>query len=184
MNYAPHIEHLTLHLEEVRKAGGDVDTVADILEIIRTKAKEEAPTEAGFREMETRFLERWRRLPEPFPKIRGWSAKRRRELKARLREKPFRDCWEIAMDALPDSPFHRGENERGWVANVTWFLRPDKVVAFVEQMEADNKITVAASEGPPGWRAFYQDRYGETPPDSWEEVPEERRDRVRQKMEE
>jgi len=33
---------------------------------------------------------------------------------------------------IPDSPFLLGENDRGWRADIDWFLRPDSVTRILE----------------------------------------------------
>jgi len=74
----------------------------------------------------------WNALGRPFPGIRDFGAKRKRVLAARLGEPFWRDHWREALAKIPGSPFLRGENNRGWKANVDWFLRPESVTRILE----------------------------------------------------
>ncbi len=69
------------------------------------------------------------------------TDKRRAALKARLREPFFVANWREAMERARRSAFCCGENDRGWVANIDWFLRPDTVVKIME----GNHDTIEAS---------------------------------------
>jgi hypothetical protein len=69
------------------------------------------------------------------------TDKRRSALKARLREPFFVAHWREAMERARRSEFCCGKNDRGWVANIDWFLRPDTVVKIME----GNHDTIEAS---------------------------------------
>lgn len=68
----------------------------------------------------------------PLPKIKTMSPKRRKSLNARNTDAFWRDNWREALRKVPTIPGLVGENERGWVANVEWFLRPDTVTHIIE----------------------------------------------------
>jgi hypothetical protein len=74
----------------------------------------------------------WNRLPKPFPKVATLTSKRKATVLARLREVPEVGRWRSAIALLPASPFLRGENERGWVANFDWLMRPDTLTKLEE----------------------------------------------------
>jgi hypothetical protein len=76
-------------------------------------------------------LDAWNGL-EGLPRCLLVSDKRRRWLGARLREKFFQDNWLAAMQRVKDSPFCRGENDRGWRATFDWFILPDSVPKVME----------------------------------------------------
>lgn len=106
----------------------------------------------------TAFLNAWNSLPEPFPKIKVWSEKRKKDLRARMREKDWRANWRAALEALPHCPFLRGANDRKWIADVEFFLRPDSVGKIVEgkyAMKSDvsgNNSGANGAEYSPWWK--------------------------------
>lgn len=74
----------------------------------------------------------WNLLPDPFPRVTKVTPKRRTATEARLRDTPELKRWERAIAVLPGSPFLRGENDRGWVANFDWLMRPDTLTKLEE----------------------------------------------------
>lgn len=77
-------------------------------------------------------LKGWRRS-------KGFNAKMKDHLRERLQEnKNFLKDFEKAFAWL-DTKFHRGENDRGWRANLEWALRQDKVKEILEDMESPRK---------------------------------------------
>lgn len=74
----------------------------------------------------------WNLLPAPFPRVTKVTPKRRTATEARLRDTPELKRWERAIAVLPGSPFLRGENDRGWVANFDWLMRPDTLTKLEE----------------------------------------------------
>lgn len=60
------------------------------------------------------------------------TDKRRAALRARLKEPFFVANWQTAIDRARSSPFCCGHNDRKWVANIDWFLKPDTVVKLME----------------------------------------------------
>jgi hypothetical protein len=60
------------------------------------------------------------------PEIKRMSQGRRKKLITRLKNPHFREYGETAMIALNNSPFHRGENDREWVATFDWFIKNDE----------------------------------------------------------
>jgi len=81
----------------------------------------------------------WNEICGPyFPKVRlPLSDKRIRQLQARLKELPKVEQWELAFEYLTTSKFHRGDNDRGWVANFDYILRPDRAQQLLERLEAE-----------------------------------------------
>lgn len=51
----------------------------------------------------------------------------RKLVKTRAESPNWRANWKEALDLVPKIPFARGENKRGWKANLIWFLRPETV---------------------------------------------------------
>ena len=73
-----------------------------------------------------------------FPKVRlPLSERRARILRARLKELPKVEQWELAFEYLTTDKFHRGENDRGWTANFDYILRPDRAQQLLERLEAE-----------------------------------------------
>ena len=59
----------------------------------------------------------------PLKTVRVWSTGRARALKARLVEEGDLGVWRNAIKHLVASPFHRGVNDRGWIADVDFLLQ-------------------------------------------------------------
>lgn len=74
-----------------------------------------------------------------FPKADKVTSSRQRSLKARLADPYFVENWREALARARGSPFCRGDNERGWRANIDWFLRPDTVPKLMEGQYSDAK---------------------------------------------
>lgn len=83
------------------------------------------------------FAEAWNSLPEPFPRVLRMSSGRAKALKERRQDAFWRERWRAALDLLPERPFLRGEGDKGWVADVDFFLRPDTVQKILEGKYAD-----------------------------------------------
>jgi hypothetical protein len=79
------------------------------------------------------------------PKIAVLSDTRREKLKARLKSSFFVENWRAAIDKLVKSPFCTGSNDRGWKADIDWFLSNDSVVAKIIEGKYDPKKADAKS---------------------------------------
>lgn len=79
-----------------------------------------------------RFKNRWNLLPKPFPKIQAMSDGRRTALRARLRDKFWKENFETAIKEMESSEFMKGGNDRSWIADVDFFLQPDSVAKIIE----------------------------------------------------
>lgn len=60
------------------------------------------------------------------------TDKRKASLSARWNDPWWRDHWRQAIDAAASSPFHMGVSDRGWTADLEWFLKPDSATKLVE----------------------------------------------------
>lgn len=60
------------------------------------------------------------------------TLKRRTWFKQRLSEPFFRQNWKLAIDRIQKSHFCLGQNDRNWVANIDWFLRPNTCARIME----------------------------------------------------
>ncbi len=70
------------------------------------------------------------------------TDKRRKAMQARWREPWWREHWRIALERAGPSSFLRGGNDRGWVIDLEFFLRPDTVAKILEG-KYDNRQTTA-----------------------------------------
>lgn len=94
------------------------------------------------------FVKRWNELPEPFGKIRVMSSGRLKTFGARLLEPGWN--WREAINLMPSCPFLAGQNQRKWVANVEFFLRPDSVAKILEGRYSG--AAEPAAEPEPFWK--------------------------------
>jgi len=78
------------------------------------------------------IFKNWNNLPEAFPKAKRITDSRRRHMKARWDDKPWRESYFDALERLAESSFLAGESDRGWVADLDWFLKPDSVDKILE----------------------------------------------------
>ena len=67
-----------------------------------------------------------------WPTAQTMTTSRTTALRSRLKDPAWRDSWQAALVQGGTSAFLRGENERGWRADVDWFLRPDTVTKILE----------------------------------------------------
>lgn len=76
----------------------------------------------------TDFLASWRECRGDLPEARSAPAgtARRRRILAAIKAEPDRAVWEATIKALAASPWHRGANDRGWVADIDWLVSPSK----------------------------------------------------------
>jgi len=63
---------------------------------------------------------------------RSLNDGRRRAIAARMKSAEWREGWRGALSKVQGSAFCGGENDRGWVANLDWFLRPGTVMKLLE----------------------------------------------------
>lgn len=60
------------------------------------------------------------------------NSARRNQIRIRLRDKHFAAHWREALRNVASSSFCRGDNDRGWQANIDWFLRPTTFAKLIE----------------------------------------------------
>lgn len=78
------------------------------------------------------FVAAWNQLPDPVPKVRAMTADRLTSLRTRLRDEFWKENWRPALDRIRTSAFCLGKNDRGWIADVEFFLRPSTVAKIME----------------------------------------------------
>jgi len=75
----------------------------------------------------------------------GHPTKKRHSFRARMKDKAW--DWRAALKRAEPSEFLAGGGERGWIANLDWFLRPDTVTHILEGQH-DNAEKPAAKVDP------------------------------------
>lgn len=85
------------------------------------------------------------------PKCVDVNSRRVTSAKARLSDKFFSDNWAPAIEKIRVSKFCNGQNDRGWRADIDWFLKPDSISKIMEGKYDDKKPSsqikpVSASE--------------------------------------
>lgn len=96
-----------------------------------------------------RFVSVWNEGVEAgLPQARKLTGQRLTKLKARKRVFGEDDLFEAARN-LARSPFHCGQNDRGWAANIGWLLKSDENVAKALEL----RPAVAAANDPGGMTA-------------------------------
>lgn len=78
------------------------------------------------------ILELWELNRGPLPKVEAFTEKRRKAAKARWNEAPSEEYWATVIWKLAQSKFCTGDNDRGWVANFDFLLKPETHVKVTE----------------------------------------------------
>lgn len=80
------------------------------------------------------ILEGWNDLADTcgLPKAGKLTGGRLRQAQARLREYPAIEDWRRAFKHIHDTPFLRGENERGWRADIDFLLQAKSFTKLTE----------------------------------------------------
>jgi hypothetical protein len=89
--------------------------------------KEESPK----KDIIAPIFEKWATM-EGVPRITTITESRKKLAHARMKEPFFRENWIAGMEAIRQSPFLTGKNDRGWKADIDWFLRPDSLPKILE----------------------------------------------------
>ena len=87
------------------------------------------------------FRDTWNALGKPFPPIRRMTDKRKTALRQRVATAGWAEDLPAALKAAKSRGFLKGENDRGWVMDVDFLLRPDTVTKLMEGKYDDRKAT-------------------------------------------
>lgn len=68
----------------------------------------------------------WNENRGPLPAVEKLTKGRAAKIKSRLKEEPDPAYWESVVRRAAETPFLRGENDRGWKANFDWLVRNDE----------------------------------------------------------
>lgn len=86
-------------------------------------------------------MELWNRVASPsLPRCRNMKGKRGQMAREKLKDYSLTDM-EQALSAMNMSPFHKGQNQSRWVANIDYFLRGTILQQFLEKWEAPAPAT-------------------------------------------
>lgn len=108
--------------ESVRRSVGEPTAILPIPKPEPSPAASAAAAEAVVAE--------WNQL-KGVSRCESLSKSRRKKLSARLREPWWRGNWLNAIARIPEARWLH-ENERGWKADIDWFLRPDTAAKLIE----------------------------------------------------
>lgn len=75
-----------------------------------------------------------------------WTAKRKIAAKLRWMDEHWRSHWREAAERARESAFLSGRNDRGWVMDLEFFLRPDTVTKILEGKYDDREGFCETSE--------------------------------------
>lgn len=73
------------------------------------------------------------------------TAARRQKINLRLKDPFWRDNWREAMLKVQESSFCTGKNDRGWKADLDWFIKPGTVVSVMEGKHDDKRNVTAGN---------------------------------------
>ena len=73
----------------------------------------------------------WNSFPQ-LPKVMRISKERKAKMRTRLKDAFFRDNWRQGIEIIPTRPFLIGQNDRGWKADIEWFMQPDSLTKIIE----------------------------------------------------
>jgi hypothetical protein len=78
------------------------------------------------------FTISWNALGEPFKPIAQWTHSRQKLFGARAADAWWRGHWREGLERMKRGEFCRGNNDRGWIADVGFFLKPDSLAKILE----------------------------------------------------
>jgi hypothetical protein len=81
------------------------------------------------------FVEHWNFMAKRagvIPTIKKFDAKRKKALSSCMKDEFWAKTYKEAIDRIPSCPFLMGDNDRGWKANVDWFLRTGTATKILE----------------------------------------------------
>jgi len=87
--------------------------------------------ESSSLDVEEEVFKFWNSFPQ-LPKIIRISKERKAKMRTRLKDSFFRDNWRKGIEQILSRPFLIGQNERGWKADIEWFMQPDSLTKIME----------------------------------------------------
>ena len=85
-------------------------------------------------------LRAWNAMAERngLPAVAKLTTERRRKLELRMAEVGGLEPLKRAVGQVPANRFNLGENDRGWKANIDWFLKAGKALSLLESAPKSN----------------------------------------------
>ena len=123
--------------QEVKPDINRVSTGVTSLPVPIPKSKGESANAGTLSADHDKFLTAWNK--SGLTRCRKLTDKRRRTLRTRLADSDWNSNWEAALARAVNSAFCSGSNDRGWKADVDWFLKPDSVTQILEGKFDDQK---------------------------------------------
>lgn len=90
-----------------------------------------------------------------WPQARLLDQRRKPKIRGRLKDLGGFDGWRQMLRLAYQAPHLRGENDRGWVPNLDWFLNPANATKVMEGTYAPRKAQGGGPAGP-SWRAVQE----------------------------
>lgn len=125
--------------EQTKKREPDSDEPEDDFRLQGTPKTK--PQDSAF----TDFIAKWNAI-EGIRPCRV-TDRRTKTFNARSKDRYWRDTLPEALRRISSSSFLRGENDRGWKANIDWFLRADTLTNIMEGKYDDRATTPGTSQG-------------------------------------
>lgn len=105
-------------------------------------------SEASRRGIE-RFVELYHAVLPQLPRVVALSGARRRKIAARIHDHPLA-WWQGVFVRAAKVPFLAGENDRGWRADLNWFIANDENALKVLEGKYDGSPRRTSNSGRPG----------------------------------
>ncbi len=87
-----------------------------------------------------KFLELYASCASSLPQPREVTDGRSRKICQRLKSHPTLEFWQDVFTKANQSPFLRGENDRGWKASLDWFVKNDENAVMVLEGKYDRGV--------------------------------------------
>jgi uncharacterized phage protein (TIGR02220 family) len=68
---------------------------------------------------------------------------RKKVIRTRLKDNFWQENWRVAIDKCHESRFCMGQGNKGWIADLDWFLSPEIVTRLIEGKYSDQGNGVA-----------------------------------------
>ena len=85
------------------------------------------------------FLELYAACAPSLPQPRQVTNGRMKKIGQRLKTHPSRDFWRDVFSKANQTPFLKGENDRGWRADLDWFVKDDESALKVLEGKYDRE---------------------------------------------
>lgn len=108
----------------------------------------------------SRLIELWNQIDGVQP-CRDPTPKRIASYQQRSKRETWMNSVKPALQKVAASAFCRGHNDRGWLADIDWFLKPDTVTRICEGKYDDRNQPTRVANIPAGGNAIFNAETGE-----------------------